>query len=85
MDFIVVKINTPIAVLSFLLISSPIIFTQNSTNTKVEPETSDQATSQPSIADDFGNKGGFYDGQLELGYGFDIIKQDDVDGARVSL
>ena len=65
MGFIVVKIKTPIAVLSLLLISSPIIFAQNSTNTKVESETSDQATSQPSIADDFENKGGFYDGQLE--------------------
>jgi len=74
-----VKNNTSIAALGLLIISSPIIYAQTTTNTKAEPETGDLVTSQSSIANDVRSKGNLYDGQFELGYGLDIIKQDDVD------
>ena len=73
------KIHTSIAVLVLLLINSPIILARHTTDTQQQPETSDQVGSQPSIADDVGNKGTFYDGQLDLGYGLDIIRQNNFD------
>jgi len=74
-----VNIPSSIAFISLLLFSSPIIFAQDTTDTQGESETNNQTTSQPSIADEFGNKSGLYDGQLELGYGLDIIKQNNLD------
>ena len=63
----------------FILIYSQIIFAQDTTHTQLAPETNDQVTPQQSIADDVGNQGSFYDGQLELGYGLDLFRQNNFD------
>lgn len=67
---------TSLAVSALLLICSPVIFAQQATEEPLSPETSDQVTPHPSIVDDVEDKGTFYDGQLDLGYGLEIIRQD---------